>query len=97
MDRERLVQELRRLAPWHFDMEIRDGLRTVEGNCPEYGDDDKNRVSSLRPEGLEPLIRNTDLHRGLQYISSRRLTLAVSASVNTRLILLCTPLRVGGL
>lgn len=52
-----LLDELQQLAPWHFDLELTDGLRTGDGNRKLYGDKDMRNVVLIDPNELTPLLR----------------------------------------
>lgn len=56
MNREELIARMRELEPWHFDMEVRDGVRTSEGNPEEYGDVDQRGAPLIDPWHLAPLF-----------------------------------------
>ncbi|MHC5005445.1 MAG: class I SAM-dependent methyltransferase [Planctomycetota bacterium] len=57
MDHGAILQRLRELAPWHFDVEVADGLRTVDGNREHYDNSDHRGVRTVDPEHLRPLLR----------------------------------------
>jgi SAM-dependent methyltransferase len=52
-----LLKQLEALAPWHFDLEIAHGLRTIQGNRERYEDAAVRNVAVVRPEEMEPLLR----------------------------------------
>jgi len=51
-----LLTELKDLAPWHFDLEVANGLRTSAGNAKDYEDEDHRNISVVDPFELEPLL-----------------------------------------
>lgn len=55
MDLKTLLTEL---APWHFDIELKDGLRTVEGNREAYDSRDHAGVGMVSPDEMRPLFRD---------------------------------------
>jgi len=52
-----LKQELVRLAPWHFEMNVKHGLKTIDGNKNNYNNPDHIAVKTRLPEELEPLFK----------------------------------------
>jgi SAM-dependent methyltransferase len=52
-----LLAQLKDLAPWHFDLEVAEGVRTSDGNKDDYENDDHQHVSVINPFELEPLLR----------------------------------------
>jgi len=51
-----LLDTLRQLAPWHFDLELSEGLRTSDGNLQRYGKNDLHNVVVINPNTLAPLL-----------------------------------------
>ncbi len=51
-----LLEKLRQLAPWHFDLELSEGLHTIDGNRTEYGDTNLRNVVAIDPRELVPLL-----------------------------------------
>lgn len=52
-----LLETLQQLAPWHFDLELSDGLRTSDGNRQHYADQNLNSVVVINPNELAPLLK----------------------------------------
>lgn len=57
-----LIEELRSLAPWHLDIEIAPGVRTSDGNAPDYDDPDRRNVSVVNVEEMRPLFQALDMN-----------------------------------
>ena len=57
MPNDNILKALTALAPWHFDIELRGGVRTVAGNRPHYDDWQYRNVSALDPYELAPLLQ----------------------------------------
>ena len=57
MDREEVIENLRRMAPWHYDIEVLPGLRTSAFNRDDYGDESLANVALIPERRLEPLLR----------------------------------------
>lgn len=51
-----LLEQLRDLAPWHFDIEVADGVRTSDGNREYYKNQDHEGVSVVNPFEMESLL-----------------------------------------
>lgn len=56
MNEESLKQKLIDLAPWHFDMDVKFGLRTIDGNKKEYKNEDFRSVKTIDPKELQSLF-----------------------------------------
>jgi SAM-dependent methyltransferase len=52
-----LVSQLRDLAPWHFDVELGEGIRTVDGNQARYGGKEEWPIAVINPSELAPLLK----------------------------------------
>lgn len=56
MNKEALKQKLSELAPWHFEMDVKHGLKTIDGNKTSYNNSDHVAVVTRLPEELKPLF-----------------------------------------
>lgn len=56
MNREEVIENLKRLAPWHYDIEVRPGVRTGSFNRDDYGDKNLANVAIIPERRLEPLL-----------------------------------------
>ena len=52
-----LVEALRDLGPWHFDIEIARGVRTVDGNRDDNGNNLFGFIPLIKPEEVSGLLR----------------------------------------
>ncbi len=52
-----LLDALRQLAPWHFDVELLEGLRTRDGNRQRYAGRNLNNIVVIDPNELAPLLK----------------------------------------
>lgn len=59
LERETILSQMRDLAPWHFDLEVVPGLRTIHANSREYESKDSERVTVVDPDELSPLLQRT--------------------------------------
>jgi SAM-dependent methyltransferase len=50
-------QNLRNLAPWHFDMEVVPGVKTAAYNKESYGDIDLDKVGIIDPDEMRELLK----------------------------------------
>ena len=57
-DRQAVLEEMKALAPWHFDIEVMPGLRTTHANAKNYVDENANRVMVIDPQELKPLLQS---------------------------------------
>ena len=57
-DRQAVLEEMKLLAPWHFDIEVMPGLRTTHANAGHYKDENAARVSVVDPQELKPLLQS---------------------------------------
>lgn len=53
---QELVDKLVRLAPWHMDLELAPGVRTVDGNSKSTGQSDHERVQTIDPFEIRELL-----------------------------------------
>lgn len=53
-----LLEQLQSLAPWHFDIPVGQGLRTIHGNQETYDDPDKVGVGTIRTDSIKTLLNN---------------------------------------
>ena len=60
-DEMTIQDELRALAPWHFDVEIAPGVRTTHGNSERYDNPDLQRVRIIDPEEIRPLFQAIEI------------------------------------
>lgn len=55
--RKRLEETLVDLGPWHFDIEVAPGVRTVDFNKESYASTDRERVASIDPYEMVDLFK----------------------------------------
>lgn len=51
-----LLEQLRALAPWHFDIPVGQGLRTIHGNQETYDDPDMVGVGTINTDSIRTLL-----------------------------------------
>jgi 2-polyprenyl-3-methyl-5-hydroxy-6-metoxy-1,4-benzoquinol methylase len=57
MDKTNLLSKLQSLAPWHFDIPVGHGLRTIDGNRTTYEISDKVGVSAISTDSIRGLLK----------------------------------------
>jgi tRNA (mo5U34)-methyltransferase len=53
---EAIEQKLRELAPWHFDIDVKPGVRTAAFNKESYGNVDLDKVGVINPYEMKQLL-----------------------------------------
>ncbi len=52
-----LLEQLTALGPWHFDIEVANGVRTSDANKDFYENEDHRNISTIDPFEIVPLIK----------------------------------------
>ena len=56
LEKSPLLEQLQALAPWHFDIPVGQGLRTIHGNQTAYDDPDKVGVGTVNTDSIRALL-----------------------------------------